>query len=259
MDAKFIERMAHLPDLPNAATLRWVSFISLFNVEFTYILAEKHKAPDGLSQRPHMPEDSDDTIVDFDSDGAGPYIKGITMFEPPSVAPFNLSPLLVPEVEAASLRNATHTRPWERRGGDQIHIMSNQLHNTSLQTNEKETSSTNEDTSPNFKSNTPSVHDNKDKIFGNIKQYLATLEIPENIKNKNMFIRKAHSYFIYKDILWKKSKEAPRCIIMDLEVCKQLIRQAHNKSGHRGRQPTYKKLVDFYFWPSMVNDIAIHC
>jgi hypothetical protein len=40
---------------------------------------------------------------------------------------------------------------------------------------------------------------------------------------------------------------------------KELIRQAHNESGHRGRDPTYQKIAEFYFWPNMLAEVALHC
>jgi hypothetical protein len=52
-------------------------------------------------------------------------------------------------------------------------------------------------------------------------------------------------------------KNIPRRVILNKEERKQLSREAHNESGHRGRDPTYKKLLDFYFWPNMLAEIAI--
>src|SRR6202165_2412562 len=37
------------------------------------------------------------------------------------------------------------------------------------------------------------------------------------------------------------------------------MRQAHDESGHRGRDPTYKNIADSYFWPNMMTDVAIFC
>lgn len=59
--------------------------------------------------------------------------------------------------------------------------------------------------------------------------------------------------------MWRRSPGAPRKVVMQEEKRKELIREAHNESGHRGRDPTYKKLADFYFWPNMFQQIGIHC
>ncbi|KAF8297803.1 hypothetical protein DL93DRAFT_2033801, partial [Clavulina sp. PMI_390] len=39
----------------------------------------------------------------------------------------------------------------------------------------------------------------------------------------------------------------------------KLIHDAHDESGHRGRDPTYRKLIDFYYWPDMWKQIALYC
>ncbi|KII83833.1 hypothetical protein PLICRDRAFT_59143, partial [Plicaturopsis crispa FD-325 SS-3] len=61
VDAKFLEQMIHNPELPNAPMTRWICYINLFDFEMTHAKAATEHLPiDGMSRRPHAPEDSDD-------------------------------------------------------------------------------------------------------------------------------------------------------------------------------------------------------
>jgi len=60
VDAKFLIEMVKQPDLPNAPMTRWISYIALFDYEICHVPAQSHVAVDGLSQRKHTPEDSED-------------------------------------------------------------------------------------------------------------------------------------------------------------------------------------------------------
>ena len=52
--------MVKQPDLPNAPMTRWISYIALFDYVMNHVPADKHASVDGLSQRKHVPEDSDE-------------------------------------------------------------------------------------------------------------------------------------------------------------------------------------------------------
>ncbi|KAF8275291.1 hypothetical protein DL93DRAFT_2069596, partial [Clavulina sp. PMI_390] len=64
---------------------------------------------------------------------------------------------------------------------------------------------------------------------------------------------------MYDGLLWKNTGQGPRRVILQYSTRQKLIRRAHDESGHRGRDPTYKKLVEFYYWPHMWRQIAVHC
>ncbi|KAF8314110.1 hypothetical protein DL93DRAFT_2113625, partial [Clavulina sp. PMI_390] len=59
--------------------------------------------------------------------------------------------------------------------------------------------------------------------------------------------------------MWKHARDAPKRVIFSGNSRHDLITKAHNESGHRGRDPTLKKLSDFYYWPSMWREVGTHC
>ena len=104
-----------------------------------------------------------------------------------------------------------------------------------------------------------------DLYWQNIISYLTTSQIPPSIpktrQKRKSFIQTVRRYFLAEDVLWRRTKDGvlPRRVIQDVNRREELIRQAHEESGHRGRDPTHKKLVDFYFWPNMFAQVALFC
>jgi hypothetical protein len=103
------------------------------------------------------------------------------------------------------------------------------------------------------------LDDEKEEYWTNIIEYLETLKIPKNIRNRKSFIQTTRKYFIQNKALWRRTSDLPRKVILNKDTREDLIRQAHDESGHRGRDPTYRKLSDFYFWPNMLAEIALYC
>jgi hypothetical protein len=103
------------------------------------------------------------------------------------------------------------------------------------------------------------LDDDRDSYWQNIIGYLQTFKVPAGVTKRKTFIQATRKYFLYGNALWRRTKNIPRRVILNKEERKELIREAHDESGHRGRDPTYKKLSDFYFWPNMLAEIAIHC
>jgi hypothetical protein len=103
------------------------------------------------------------------------------------------------------------------------------------------------------------LDDEKDEYWTNLIEYLETLKIPKNIRNRKSFIQTTQKYFIQNNALWRRTRDLPRKVILNNDTREDLIRKVHDESGHRGRDPTYRKLSDFYFWPNMLAKIALYC
>jgi hypothetical protein len=266
MDASFLKAMANSPGLPNAAVTRWVAYIQLFDLEYKHISAENHKAPDGLSRRAHAAEDTDNTDPGEDCDHYGPFIADAgpsTIIEPPAEAPFEPSITDLATIHAAMF------------GEEDYHVPSLVAVTTRSQegnrtANTEEQVENNDPSQPISTEPDPDGQDLQlhphhvldeegDSYWENIIKYLQTLQVPKTITNRKSFIETVRKFFISDGFLWRRSKDLPRRVIMDLTKREELIRQAHDESGHRGRDPTYKKLAEFYFWPNMLSEIAIHC
>ncbi|KAF8634386.1 hypothetical protein AX17_004208 [Amanita inopinata Kibby_2008] len=94
-----------------------------------------------------------------------------------------------------------------------------------------------------------------------ITNYLKNGVIPERYVDSQIlyrkFIRETKKFALYEDRLWLLNKNGvPRLVITDTERRKDLVAEAHNEVGHRGRDTTYKLLTDRYFWPNMYDEVA---
>ena len=58
--------MMKSPDLPNAAMMRWITYIQLFTFEIMHTPGIAHCVPDGLSHRPCAADDSNYSDGDID-------------------------------------------------------------------------------------------------------------------------------------------------------------------------------------------------
>ena len=103
------------------------------------------------------------------------------------------------------------------------------------------------------------IDEDREEYWRNIISYLQTLNVPKGVKNAKSFKQATRKYYIYEEALWRRGKQGPRRVILNQNERDEIIRQAHDESGHRGRDPTYKKIADFYFWPNMLVQVAIHC
>ena len=72
------------------------------------------------------------------------------------------------------------------------------------------------------------------------------------------FVRRSKSFVVYQDLLWRLGKKGmnPRRVITDFIRRNELVADAHNCVGHRGRDATYKTLSERFYWPNMYDDVA---
>ena len=103
------------------------------------------------------------------------------------------------------------------------------------------------------------IDEDQEENWKNIISYLQTMNVPKGVKNAKSFRQSALRFFIRKGALWYRGKEGPKRVILNKNEREEIIRQAHDESGHRGRDPTYKKIWDFYYWPKMLTQVAIYC
>ncbi|TFY61408.1 hypothetical protein EVJ58_g4516 [Rhodofomes roseus] len=94
-----------------------------------------------------------------------------------------------------------------------------------------------------------------------IKEYLDAGTLPERCEGDPAELRnlrrRAQGFIVHDGRLWKTSRyNVPRLVVLDEGRRRELIAEAHNDCGHRGRDPTYKKLADRYYWPTMYDEIA---
>jgi hypothetical protein len=250
-DASFLEAMANSPGLPNAAATRWAIYIHLFNLEFKHTPAESHIAPDGLSRRLHAEEDTENTDIGDEFEHAGPFIKA---GQAKAFVGMVGELMVIPDRgDLATINNAAlaDTMPellffaTDTQSGERVEIAY--------------PSAPNQDPLKLHKHHVPD--DDSPEYWQNIISYLQTFTVPKSAPKRKRFIQAARKFFLANGVLWRRTNNdaIPKRVILEQEVRDELIRQAHEESGHRGRDPTYKKLSDFYFWSNMLAQVAIFC
>lgn len=266
IDASFLAKTANAPGLPNAAATRWVAYIRLFDLEYKHVPAEQHKAPDGLSRRPRAINDSDDTDIEDNTDDEGPFIRGITTLGPPLEAPIIMSSLDRLEIEHASLKGGIHFTEYRPPLSlIEVNPVEHELRRSARLRKIVQAVTPRAPDLIKNKGDQPEALVTKHieaadfAQFKDIHRYIATRHIPNNIVNKKAFVKSTKGYFVHNKILWKKSKGGARRVVIWQDIREDLITQAHDRSGHKGRDPTYKKLADFYYWPRMVDEIGVYC
>jgi len=102
---------------------------------------------------------------------------------------------------------------------------------------------------------------NTDEYWNKIIVYLTNLEIPSNDQDEIKCINnRAKAFFILDGILWcRNGTKPPLQVVLDPERRIRLMKQAHDESGHRGKDPTFRKLNDAFWWPNQYNSVQEYC
>jgi Integrase zinc binding domain len=64
-----------------------------------------------------------------------------------------------------------------------------------------------------------------------------------------------HQYFVLNDKMWKKDRQGRHRLVIQEEKRLVLIRQAHDKLGHKGVFTVRVRLGERFWWPHMEDDI----
>jgi hypothetical protein len=273
VDAKFLKQTINTPGLPNAAMSRWVSYIQLFDFEIEHVPATKHQGPDGLSRRPADENDSVNTEDELEPDEPGHFITGpraleeITNFtlKTPSISPSVNSKITLKareDVFEPRWTDGTYTivsEPIENEGEWYVALACHSRATRHVATG----MSANVTNDPENIGNHPHKVNDRDghEYWAEIENYLINHKIPPQAKNVRSFKKMAGNYFYYQDTLWRRAShnQLPRKVIKNEDERARLCKAAHDDSGHRGRDPTLRKLSDRFFWPNMLVYVARYC
>lgn len=102
---------------------------------------------------------------------------------------------------------------------------------------------------------TPILADNYSDNSWKIATYLTTLRRPPemNAKEFNAFKKKAVKFEVQDNHLFRRnSKNVPmRRVVDDPTERQTILQQLHHESGHKGREGTYRRVADRYWWENL--------
>ncbi|KDQ52332.1 hypothetical protein JAAARDRAFT_138811, partial [Jaapia argillacea MUCL 33604] len=76
--------------------------------------------------------------------------------------------------------------------------------------------------------------------WGKLRAYLKDGVLPKDLKERKKLVNRARTFIFVDERLWRIRKgKIPQMVVEAIDRRKDLISQAHNDCGHRGRDATY--------------------
>ena len=99
-----------------------------------------------------------------------------------------------------------------------------------------------------------------DEFWNEILAYLHLARLSSDPTEAEQIRRRSKRFFLMNNVLWRRNGSRPPLLaILSLEVRSRIVKDAHDESGHRGRDPTYQKIRDSYWWPNQFVFVAEYC
>lgn len=96
-----------------------------------------------------------------------------------------------------------------------------------------------------------------------IARFLTTFERPADMTTKEyrLFKAKALRYQVQnKELFRRAGKRTPQTRVIDSEDLRnEVIRRLHDEMGHKGRESTYRRVADRYYWETCYKDVKAYC
>ena len=91
-----------------------------------------------------------------------------------------------------------------------------------------------------------------------IARFLTSLKRPEGLSRAEFqsFKRKALQYAVLEGNLYRRArKHVPQRLVINSDERKaEILRKLHDESGHKGRESTYRRVADRYYWENCYQD-----
>jgi len=241
-------------DLPGALVTRWIAWIRLFDFDVRHVPGKKNVVADGLSRKPPGPSDT----LDKDEQDIEDFIDGELdlVRVAPILARSGFVRARVCPVTAAERRTETQEEGCGEGGGDDEDEEDGDGDVEEDEKNDRVEEEMEEWDPERGESLRPGY--SEDSIA--IARYLTTLRKPPHLTTKEFrqFKIRALTFMVHKGHLFKKvSKNMPLRRVIDSEVDRtKILRAAHEESGHRGKEGTYRRVADRYWWNDLANVVA---
>ncbi|OBZ70423.1 Transposon Tf2-9 polyprotein [Grifola frondosa] len=99
-----------------------------------------------------------------------------------------------------------------------------------------------------------------DGQWAEVLGYLKDGSIPPrcaSLEQRKKFLSFCSRFMLSGERLWLAQKgKMPRLVITDKTRRKIILAEAHNQCGHRGRDATYTRLAERYYWPNMYDEVS---
>jgi Integrase zinc binding domain len=94
-----------------------------------------------------------------------------------------------------------------------------------------------------------------------IATYLTTLARPPYMSTKEFVKFKRNAFlFVVRDrhLFQRASKNIPMRRVVDGEEKDRIIKELHDESGHRGRESTFRRVADRYWWHDVLASVKTY-
>lgn len=239
-------------DLPGALVTRWIAWIQLFDFEVRHIPGKKNLVADGLSRRPLgvlEEEEEDEEDIDDYIDAQLNLVRIPTMMLKRKPAEVQIRPIAAytePDEEEAAEE--------DRMGAEEIISEDEELESATendilLKSDDKWNPEGGERLRPGYSEESVAI-----------AHYLTTLKRPPHLSTKDFrqFKRNALTFMVYQGHLFKRaSKNIPlRRVVDDDADQERIMKAAHDECGHRGKEGTYRRIADRYWWHELSKKVA---
>jgi transposase InsO family protein len=231
MDAESVKGMINNPDIqPTAVLNRWIAGIKLFDFDLVHVPAKEFKGPDGLSRRPlGEGEEVDNEDVDRwidDALGLGLWNETWRGHEPSEPA---VSIIRTLDNAVVYSRSYALSYAYQLAG---LPLEITPLPRTAITMA-------------------------KDEELIHVAQYLDTLtkpvEMDENIYSRT--VKRARKFYYREGTLWRRQTNGYNQKVVLYSNRLELLIQAHDRLGHKGREAVARALLDRFWWPTLHEDV----
>jgi hypothetical protein len=227
-------------DLPGALVTRWIAWIRLFDFDVRHVPGKKNAVADGLSRKPPGPSD---LLEEGDDDDIEDFIDSELDFIRVSI---RTKPVRARVYPMMTLDGNQATEQQEDEAGDEEQ---DQLEDMEEEEETEWHPETGEKLRPGY---------SEESIA--IAQYLTTLRKPPHMNRKEFrkFKSMALQFMVHEGHLFRRaSKNMPLRRVVDSEEDRaKILQAAHEESGHRGREGTYRRVADRYWWDDLAIKVA---
>jgi hypothetical protein len=123
--------------------------------------------------------------------------------------------------------------------------------------NDSDTSDDDDDSSPPATFSTSDKANKADQEVEHIRQYLLSRRAPSDLSGNALtrFLSRTRRFLIADGRLWRRQSNGRHQLYATFSQRYALVRDAHDKLGHKGFYSTRRTLLDRFWWPALETDV----